>query len=262
MKDFLTEGRELISRYVAGAVSPEEITRMDALVESHPELREELERQSEMDIALAVTAARRPDAFSKPKPVPFPVQKPKSAKLFPWLAAAAALALLGGMWWREPPAAGPTVVVHQPGNLFTTPLLNWENKGDQLFDVWILPKGADQATTKPLFKGENLRPPLAFDQLIAANDNGGITHLTPGGEYALLVCLADTDRMAGTMVTFQLSPAAVEFPKSPAAAFLQVQKFLESGDQPAARSFLDQLPAEWQAMPEFKSMRLAGEGRK
>lgn len=256
MNDPITEGRELILRAMAGAVSPMEFARLEELVAAHPVLQSEWEVQQEMDIVLATAAATLPAVSFKT--VAFPDgSSTKSNPAWRWLAAAAAIAVCAGVWWQQqtPVINAPTVVVQRPEADSTAPLLVWENRDPtQRYDVWILPEGADQATTPALFKKENVRSPIAMADLRPTDRAGGRTTLEAGGNYELLVCLASTTRMHGTMVSFRLADDAPPAPLTPAAAFVEMQRLLMENQPAAAQRMLERLPSEWRNLPEIKNL--------
>lgn len=252
MNDPITEGRELIARAMAGALSPAEFVRMEDLMAAHPVLQAEWKVQQEMDIVLATATTTMPAVSNKT--IAFPdSSNPKPTLAWRWLAAAAAIALLAGVWWQNQHSAA-TVVVQRPEADSTAPLLVWENRDDtQKYDVWILPDGADQATTPALFKKENVRSPLPMADLKPTDPAGRKSSLQAGGKYALLVCLASTNRMAGTMVPFSVAPDARPLPATPADAFVQLQELLNNKDPGGAKRFLERLPSEWRGLPEIRN---------
>ena len=65
MNDPITEGRHLVARAMAGALSPAGFVRMEDSMATHPVLQAEWGVQQEMDIMLATAAATMPAVSTK-----------------------------------------------------------------------------------------------------------------------------------------------------------------------------------------------------
>jgi hypothetical protein len=73
--------------------------------------------------------------------------------------------------------------------------------------VWIISPDGPQADAPVLFKAENKRSPLPFDQLEPTPNANG-QELAPGQNYRVLICFVGAPRIAGTAVPFRTVEAA------------------------------------------------------
>jgi hypothetical protein len=109
-------------------------------------------------------------------------------------------------WWVMPDATSTArVVITSPADEIadTTPRIAWNSKDKpgQKYDVWILPGGADPRTAPALFVAKRVTSPLRFEDM---QPGAGQASLQAGVTYQVLVCLADSGRMAGVPVSFRV----------------------------------------------------------
>ncbi len=127
---------------------------------------------------------------------------------------AAALALLATLSYFiiSPSSSNADIAILSPrGEIPTThPVIAWKAQPGKSYDVWILPPQGDVLTAPALFKAEKVRPPVDFAVLKPGKDQPLLAALTPGEDYRILVCYADTKRVGGIAIPFyvQLQPAA------------------------------------------------------
>lgn len=124
-----------------------------------------------------------------------------------WLRVAAVLVLAAAVTWMVLPhsPAMARVVITSPGDEIedAKPRITWNSKDKlgQKYDVWILPGGADPLTAPALFVAKSVTSPLRFEDM---QPGAGQASLQAGGTYQVLVCLADSGRMAGVPVPFRV----------------------------------------------------------
>lgn len=127
------------------------------------------------------------------------------------LRLAAILVLAATVTWLVMPHAPATarVVITSPADEITdtSPRIAWNSKDKpgQKYDVWILPGAADHLTAPALFVAKSVTSPLRFEDM-QPGTGAGPASLENGAEYQVLVCLADTGRMAGVPVPFRVKP--------------------------------------------------------
>ncbi len=210
-------------------------------------------------------AIRRGQADSLAKIVSFPSailnSKSKIQKLFPiWLARAAMITLLGiasGYWLlrdKAPPIASAALAPRGSTGL-TQPLIVWDNKPDQKYDVWILPPEGSQTDAPALFTAKNVRSPIAFNDLKPTDAAQGQKELQPGKPYRLLVCFASLGRLAGVTVPFETTAEAdgqILVPSDPQAVLLKARRLIEAGRTGDALMVLTTLPENQRGTPQVR----------
>ncbi len=194
----------------------------------------------------------------------------RSSRPAVWLALAAAVAATLVVLPRLPQRSGaptakvallaPNPAVPSP---FVDPIFVWESedKPGQQYDVWILPEGGDQFTSKPLYVAENVTSPLPLTAM--KNADAAATRLPEGG-YQVLICLADVGRHAGVARPFAVAADATPLPDlasaTPGELQLQLQEMLGRSPE-AALMAIATLPAERRELPEVALLEKAARER-
>lgn len=178
--------------------------RGDIPLPQHLLFKLESTRRAALTGSGALPAAVTPTSTSPaPRRTPLPVR-------FLW--AAAALLILGiSTWFFIPREVGTAhVVITSPGDAIssTQPTIAWNSKDKpgQKYDVWILPSEGNHLEVPELFKAERVTSPVSFASLTPGKDIPQST-LQPGRDYRVLVCLADSGRLAGVPIAFKVNPA-------------------------------------------------------
>ncbi|MCE9518220.1 MAG: hypothetical protein K8R87_01420 [Verrucomicrobia bacterium] len=145
---------------------------------------------------------------------------------------------------QRPPIASAALAPRGATGL-TQPLIVWENKPEQKYDVWILPPEGNQTEAPALFTAKNVRSPLAFADLQPTDAAEGQKELQPGKPYRLLVCFATLGRLAGVTVPFETTAEAagqIHVPSEMSAVLLKARRLIESGKPGDALMVLSTLP--------------------
>lgn len=187
-----------------------------------------------------------------------------------WLALAAAVAatlvmLVGILPESGTPMAKVTLLAPDPADPspYADPVFVWDNKDapGQRYDVWVLPKGGDQLTAKPLYVAKDTISPLplaAMEKAEGANAN------LAGGDYELLICFAGVGRHAGVTRSFAIAGEAGSVPDLTAATPGQLQLTLREllAERPGAvLMIIATLPEGKRTLPEVLLLEKAARER-
>ena len=181
------------------------------------------------------------------------------------VARAAIIALLAAPigWWLSQ-RVGQVIATASPAlaptgeTSLTEPTLVWENATDQDYNIWILPEGADQLSTDPLFVARNVRSPLPFSEFAPGKGNPEKSAtLKPATRYLALVCLAGGGRHAGVLVPFQTTTMASGAPMTPAdapTALKVAREALAAGRPGDGLMILAPLTGSGRSLPEVTAL--------
>ena len=187
-----------------------------------------------------------------------------------WLALAAAVAATLVMLVRILPESGApmakiTLLAPDPADPspYADPVFVWDNKDapGQRYDVWVLPKGGDQLTAKPLYVAKDTLSPLPLEAMKKAE---GVTTNLAGGDYELLICLAGVGRHAGVTRSFAIAGEAGSIPDLTAATPGQLQLTLQEllPERPGAvLMIIATLPEGKRTLPEIRLLEKAARER-
>lgn len=183
------------------------------------------------------------------------------------LALAACLALLLGIaavWWPwlrpndGSSAAAVTVLAPRGVTGVTEPVLDWEVRPGQRYDVWILPAEGNHVEAPALYTAKDVEPPVRFGALqpgpgLNERREKAAPALLPGRDYRLLVCLANASRVAGVAVPFRTAPDAIR--NLPAPSLAAARQLAASGRPSDALMLLDVLPAAERTEPAAQELQ-------
>lgn len=180
-----------------------------------------------------------------------------------WFAAAAAVALLaslGTMWFSRPgpPEVQASAALAPRGETgVMRPILVWDARPGQRYDVWILPAEGTHMEAPALWTAKSVLPPLDFSELIPSPTltaaSRPTTRLEAGMDYRILVCLADAGRIAGVAVPFRTTAGAIK--SLPAASLPAARQLAASGRPADALMLLTQLPTAERNRPEAQILQ-------
>ncbi|MEA3207976.1 MAG: hypothetical protein QOE70_1033 [Chthoniobacter sp.] len=207
--------------------------------------------------ALSARLAEEAKQAGGAKVAAFPPAAPRRRSLPRWLALAAGVAAVAGLavMFLRPrvPSSKDIAILGPRGETgFTQPLIVWDAKPDQRYDVWILPPEGSHLDAPALFVAKGVRPPVAFAELKPTpslpEQSRPTTRLEPDTDYRLLVCFAEAGRVAGVAVPFHTAPDATKAlpPPSRDAA----KKLADAGRSSDALMLLSQLSPEERQRPE------------
>lgn len=204
-----------------------------------------------------VAAARAAGESAKP------VKEAARPSWFPRLAAAAAIALFAGIasmqFFGRPNTTEPPLTLRGE-TAFTRPTFDWDAKEGQLYDVWILPKGADQAKGEVLFVANKKKPPVRFEEFTAKGEQ---KELKPDTDYIALLCLNEkgmANRLAGTPLPFRVSKEAtadIPTPKTADAALSVMRRSVTAGKPGDALGIFATLSDDIKTSPEVAAYAAA-----